>query len=241
MLAALPVVTHVVLGLLGAYGSITMCDQPRYRSFRAAGESNLVVRAIGASVPASDALPPFVYAEWQPPGQRPVIAGQVVVIEHVIDDDNDAVRRALAGQTRAVLVPWDHDTGCEPIPWTLDPMWIKPSTVGFVAARLRPRDRWAGGYPTFDVRDAWREPYTEERARLLAGIAVSEQPVMTPGEYGSFYAAFPELEAWQRNAKSAVRPLRDWQRAHPALAAKDPARTLLATMMRAADESARGR
>jgi hypothetical protein len=239
MLTNWPVLTHIAAGVLATSASGAVCDQPRFRSFRTADESSLIVRALGASVPTSDALPPFVYAEWQPPGQRSGIAGQVVLIEDVLDDPTGILRRAPGREIRAVLVPWDHDTGCEPIPWTHAPIWITPGTVGFVAARLRPRERWAGDYPTFDVRDAWREPYTEERARSLSGLSSSTE-VMTPSEFGWFHTALPELSQWERDPKSAIRPLLDWQKANPALAAKAPAHNMIASLRtRARTEQAR--
>ena len=190
---------------------------------RTTGESNLVIRALAETVVASDALPPFVYAEWQPPGSRPTIAGQVVLVERVLGPDSVDVRRLVGGARRAVLVPWDHDSGCEPIPWMSPPRWIAPSTVGFVAARLRPRDKWASGLPTFDVRDAWREPYTPNRARLALGALGQAQAVMSPEEYGSFYQALPSELEWTRDRLPTYDALFAWERANPVLATKEPA------------------
>jgi hypothetical protein len=190
---------------------------------RTVGESNLVIRALGETVVASDGLPPFVYAEWQRPGSRPAISGQVVIVERVLGRDSADVRRLLGRVRKAVLVPWDHDTGCEPIPWTSAARWIAPSTVGFVAARLRPRDKWAGGLPTFDVRDAWREPYTAERARLALGSLGRERAVMSPDEYGSFYQALPSDEEWMRDRLPSYDDLFAWERENPVVATKEPA------------------
>lgn len=229
MLTNWSVLTQITVGVLATSASRGVCDQPHFRSFRIADESSLIIRALGASVPTSDALPPFVYAEWQPPGQRPRIAGQVVLIQDVLADPTAMLRPAPGREIRAVLVPWDHDTGCDPIPWAHSPIWITPGTVGFVAARLRPREKWAGDYPTFDVRDAWREPYTEERARSLSGPSASTE-VMTPVEFGRFHTALPELGHWERDPKSAIRPVLDWQKANPVLAAKAPAHYMIASL-----------
>jgi hypothetical protein len=198
---------------------------------RTVGESNLVIRALDETVGASDALPPFVYPEWQPPGSRPTISGQVVLVERVLGPDSIDVRRLIGNARRAVLVPWDHDTGCEPIPWTSPPRWIAPETVGFVPARLRPRDKWAGGLPTFDVSDAWREPYTEARGRLVFGPLGRE--IMAPDEYGSFYQALPSNREWPRDRLPTYDALFTWERANPALAKKDPAATEIARAHRA--------
>jgi hypothetical protein len=214
-----------------------MCDQTYFRVFRTADESGLVVRALDATVVTSDALPPFVFADWQPPGSRPTIRGQVVVVERVLSGDSAAVRQTLGPTMRAVLVPWDHDTGCEPIPWTSRPTWIKPGTVGFVPARLRPRDKWAGAVATFDVQDAWREPYTAERAKPVPGVVVEKRATMTPDEYGSFYQSLPTIDAWKRDQPRAFDAMFAWARAHPDLAAKEPAATQLMVRRRAAAES----
>ena len=196
---------------------------------RTVGESNLVIRALDQTVVASDALPPFVYAEWQPPGSRPTISGQAVVVERVLGPDSADVRRLLGSARKAVLIPWDHDTGCEPIPWTLPPRWIAPSTVGFVAARLRPREKWADRLPTFDVRDAWREPYTLSRVQLALGPLGKERTVMSPDEYGSFYQALPSDREWPRgDGPPSYDALFAWERANPVLATKEPAATEIA-------------
>jgi hypothetical protein len=160
--------------------------------------------------------------------------GQVVIVEQVVGDHASDVRHVLAAARRAVLVPWDHDSGCEPIPWMAKPLWIAPATVGFVAATLRPRDRWAGGLPTFDVRDAWREPYTAARATAALGTLAASRSIMTPAEFGSFSAALPTTAEWRRDLASALTELFTWERDHPALAAKEPAATMLAGMHRAA-------
>lgn len=101
------------------------------------------------------------------------------------------------------------------------------------AARLRPRDRWAAGIPTFDVSDAWREPYSIERMRLLTtNMPEARDSLMTPSEYGSLYAALPEIGEWQRDPRSAIRPLLAWRERHPALAQKYPARWVVASTER---------
>ena len=220
----------VVAALLaaGPTGPPAMCDQPWFRMLRTVGESNLVIRALDETVVASDALPPFVYADWQPPGSRPTISGQVVVVERVLGADSADVRRLLGDARRAVLVPWDHDTGCEPIPWTSRARWIAPSAVGFVAARLRPRDKWASGLPTFDVRDAWREPYTPSRMRLALGEIGKGREVMSPDEYGALYQVLPSDHEWTRDRLPTYEALFAWERTNQTLATKEPAATEIA-------------
>lgn len=209
-----------------------MCDQTYYREIRDAGETHLIVRALDASVSATDAEPPFAYPEWLPAASRTAMAGQIVAVSRILSDDSASVRRLVGDARRAVLVPWAHDSGCEPIPWMSAPIWIPPGTVGFVAARLRPRDKWAAGRPTFDVRDAWREPYTPARAVTALGTLAEGRQVMSAAEYGSFYASFPTLDAWTRDSRGSFATVLAWGRKHPALASKEPAATMLLVMGR---------
>jgi hypothetical protein len=216
--------------ILGA----ALCDQPHLRPLRHAAETHLIITATAETRPAGEGLPPFTYAEWQPAGSaRPTIAGQLVTIARVDGPSAAAVRKA---GRRAVLVPWAHDTSCQPIPWTSAPRWIPVGRTGFVAARLRPRERWVNDMPTFDVSDAWREPYSVERMRqLTVNMPEAARAIMTPEEYAAFYAALPEITAWQRDPVAAVRPLREWRDRNPRLAAKYPAKWTMETTVRWAE------
>jgi hypothetical protein len=227
----------VLIALLAT--AAALCDQPRLRSLRHADETHLIVTATSETRDAGEGTAPFIYPDWQRLGQRPSIVGQIVTLARVSGAAAAVVRDA---GRRAVLVPWDHDTGCEPIPWTGDPRWIPRGRTGFVAARLRPRDRWVDGMPTFDVSDAWREPYSIERMRqLTVNMPEAAQALMTPEEYASLYAALPEISEWQRDPVAAVRPLREWRERNPTLAAKYPARWTMETMLRWAESQRRGR
>jgi hypothetical protein len=88
--------------------------------------------------------------------------------------------------------------------------------------------------------DAWREPYSVERMRLLTtNMPDAARAIMTPEEYGSLYAALPELSDWQRDPIAAVRPLRAWRDRNPDLAAKYPARWTVETTVRWAESQRR--
>jgi hypothetical protein len=220
--------------------SAVLCDQPHLPPLRQAAETHLIATATADTREAGEGVAPFTFADWQPPGERPTIAGQVVVLERVSGASERLVRRAAGPTRRAVLVPWDHDPGCQPITWSAAPRWIPVGQTGFVAARLRPRARWVEGIPTFDVSDAWREPYSVERVKLLTtNMADAAAAIMTPEEYGSLYAALPELCEWQRDPISAVRPLHAWRDRNPRLAAKYPARWRMETTVRWAESQRR--
>ena len=214
-----------------------LCDQPHLRPLRRADETHLIVTATPRTVTAGEGMAPFTYPDWQPPGSRRAIVGQVVTVEQVSGAAATDVRSA---GRRAVLVPWDHDPGCEPIPWMSRARWIPVGRRGFVAARLRPRDRWVDGLPTFDVSDGWREPYSVERMRqITVNMPEARRALMSPDEYASLYAALPEVSEWQRDPVAATRPLRDWRDRNPSLAAKYPARWTVETTLRWAESKDR--
>lgn len=219
-----------------ALAAAVLCDQPRLRPLRHAAETHLIVTATADTREAGASSAPFTYPDWQASGRRPTIVGQVVVLERVTGASEQLVRSAAGATRRAVLVPWDHDPSCQPIPWTAPPRWIPVGQTGFLGARLRPRARWVAGIPTFDVSDAWREPYSVERMRgLTTNMPDAAKAIMTPEEYGSLYAALPELSEWQRDPTAAVRPLRTWRERNPDLAAKYPARWTIQTTLRWAE------
>jgi len=213
-----------------------LCDQPRLRPLRHSAETHLIVTATAETREAGEGIAPFTFAEWQPPGKRPTIAGQVVVLDSVRGAFDELVREDAGTSRRIVLVPWDHDPGCQPIPWSASPRWIPVGQRGFVAARLRPRARWVDRLPTFDVSDAWREPYSIERMKVLTtNMPEAAGAIMTPEEYASLYAALPEQTAWAIDPLAAVRPLREWRDRNPHLAAKYPARWTMQTTLRWAE------
>jgi hypothetical protein len=213
-----------------------LCDQPHWRPLRHAAETHLIVTATADTRQGGEGVAPFTFADWQRPGKRPPISGQVVVLARVSGASARVVRKAAGPTRRVVLVPWDHDSGCQPITWSAPPRWIPVGQAGFVAARLRPRARWVDGMPTFDVSDAWREPYSVERMKLLTtNMPDAAKAIMTPEEYGSLYAALPELSEWQRDPIAAVRPLQAWRHRNPHLAAKYPARWTMETTVRWAE------
>jgi len=227
-------ITALVTGVVAA---ATLCDQPRLRPLRRADETHLIVIATARTGAAGEGTAPFTYPHWQPPGSRRAIVGQVVTVERVSGAAAATVRGA---GRRAVLVPWDHDAGCDPIPWASGARWIPVGLRGFVAARLRPRERWVHGLPTFDVSDAWREPYSLERMRqLTVNMPDTRRALMSPEEYASLYAALPEMSEWERDPVTAARPLRDWRDRNPALASKYPAKWTLDTTLRWAESKGR--
>jgi hypothetical protein len=137
--------------------------------------------------------------------------------------------------TEAVVVPWAYGPDCRPIAWTESLVWIASGTQGFMTGWLRPRERWLGGVPTFDVEMAWREPlWKREDPRWPRGGAADA--LLSPEEFLDLYEALPELEQLERYPREAAAPLRRWERDHPDLAGRPPARTILENVYRTVAE-----
>jgi hypothetical protein len=75
--------------------------------------------------------------------------------------------------------------------------------------------------PTYDVDAADRQPYSEK------GEVGWEEPLLSVTEFADFLASAPTEEADSLDPEAARRPLWTWARRHRALAAKDPASTIL--------------
>ncbi len=138
----------------------------------------------------------------------------------------------------AIVVPWAYGPDCRPIAWSARLAWIPPGTRGAMTGRLRPRDGWLDGVPTFDVEMAWREPlWILDDPRWPHGGSGSER--LTPEEFLGLYAALPEAEQLERYPDKTAARVRDWEHRHQQLADRAPARTILDNLYRAAAEQAR--
>jgi hypothetical protein len=139
---------------------------------------------------------------------------------------------ARAGE--AVLVPWAYRPDCRPVAWTDRLDWIPAGTRGVVTAWLRPREQWLANLPTYDVEMAWREPiWVEGEPRWT--MTGSGEALMSPEEFFELYSALPTVAEMDRSPRDAADKLRRWEQAHPALAARVPATTILNNARRAAD------
>jgi hypothetical protein len=63
------------------------------------------------------------------------------------------------GDSHAVIVPWDYDSGCRPSRWTRGFAWVPGGRPGTFTVRLRPDSLWVNGMPVFDAFLADFEPY----------------------------------------------------------------------------------
>ena len=146
--------------------------------------------------------------------------------------------RGWAGTTAlepgpVMLIPWAYGPDCTPLPWSESASWQPPGEVAFYTAWLRPRDRWINRLPTFDVRMALREPLW--RARDPRWTRPDSATVLLDAAgFLELFAALPtEAELRDQPGRAAEHTTR-WAAAHPSVAEREPARTIVANLRRAA-------
>lgn len=159
------------------------------------------------------------------------VYGQVVRVHRLAPNAPPAIGAAVrrAGG-RVVLVPWDYDASCDPVPWARSARWLPDGVGGYFEARLRERAHWVGDVPTLDVFAPQFTPYTATRVGSGAAspaVTPVTPEVLTPDELLDVRATLPTDRALRGDVDSAYAPLRAWAAAHPALAARAPLRELL--------------
>lgn len=156
------------------------------------------------------------------------IRGQRVRVEAMAGADSV---EALVRERGAVLVPWGYAVDCRPLVWGRSSRWIEPGLRGVVEASLRPRGEWAGGVPTFDVLTPfpWPYPHSGWWSRR------SPRPLMTAEE---FFAFVERLPTSGRSGLDAYRELFSWARAHPEIADREPAGSVIRRLRSAPHEEA---
>lgn len=203
------------------------------RTFRVIAASTLAAAAFAAPAPAQH-CPLAVLSGLRSQGTSYVVVtpaadtarapaargGDRALHGQVVRLDSSIGEQRAAG-TRAVLVPWGRNDSCRRVPWASSARWLRPGRPALVAAKLRPRARWVHGMPTYDVDAAEQQPYPEK------GEVGWEEPLLSVTEFADFLASVPTEEADSLDPEAARRPLWTWARRHRALAAKDPASTIL--------------
>ena len=128
-----------------------------------------------------------------------------------------------------VLVPWIYGSDCKPFEWNEPKPWTPPNRVAFYTGALRPPDKWIDKLPTFDVYDAWAQP-------IYAGDddkrSTRTKPNLTVEEFLDLYVLVPSFEELEERLGPNKKPgvverLEAWAAAHPALAKRFPADSLL--------------
>lgn len=154
--------------------------------------------------------------------------GQVVAVEQI----GEPWRNSLPNQvSRMVLVPWDYDAACHPVPWTLSTRWVSPGTRGVYHAALRSKEYWVDGIPTLDVFAPEFAPYPSgpgyrwerEQARREDSLTFHE---LDAEHYLDLVGRLPSAAGLSKDAVGAATPVREWVAEHPDLAGAWPATRL---------------
>lgn len=167
-------------------------------------------------------------------GTRPVpdtvvIRGQLVDVEALVGADSVA---ELARERGAILVPWAYAPDCRPLVWGGSARWIEPGLRGVVEGSLRTRDEWAGEVPTFDVHHPypWPYPHSGHWSRRSQG------PLLTADAFLAFVERLPTYG--RADDPEAYGDLLAWARAHPELADREPAGSVIRRLRSAPYEEA---
>ena len=162
------------------------------------------------------------------------IFGQVVKVDR-IGGPASAGLRASAGEV--VVVPWDYDAACRPLPWGRSALQATPGARGLYVATLRAREHWADNRPTFDLRNPGDLPYTgRDPIWEMTGEPVAS--LLSPDEVFDFFRAAPSSAEIAREGERAIEPLRGWLKDHPDLAVRPPVSFLLGSLVSALDRVA---
>lgn len=168
---------------------------------------------------------------WGPASNR-AIYGQIVTI-HRLEGANAAdAESAFAGQgsREAVVVPWDYDPACQPVPWARSARWVTNPLPGFYRARLRASVEWIDGRPTYDAFHADIEPYPHGKyfERGYRNTDSAQAPgALTASEYFDLYSALPDLAEARCDPEGALARLVEWEARHPDQARRFPATRVL--------------
>ena len=167
---------------------------------------------------------------WEPgrggsgPAPAPTIYGQVVEVERL----GGLAAAGLGGRaSRAVLVPWGYGADCRTEPWTGNPRWVEPGTRGLFTAELRDPAHWVDGLPTFDVHNAYSEPYPQRAEPRRYSEGAGDPLLLTIEEYFALIDILPTEAEVDASAARAYEPLFAWARAHRELARRHPAKAML--------------
>lgn len=154
--------------------------------------------------------------------------GQVVAVEQI----GEPWRQSLPNQvSRVVLVPWDYDASCNPVPWTRSAKWQPLGTRGVYHAALRSSEYWVDGLPTLDVFAPEFAPYPSgpgyrwerEQARREGSLTFHE---LDAEHYLDLVERLPTADGLGEDAIGAATPMWAWVAEHPDLASAWPATRL---------------
>ena len=160
------------------------------------------------------------------------IYGQLVAVGAL---GGRAVEGWAEGVEEVVVVPWDYDPACRPLPWGRSARWVQPGTEGFYIAELRAPEHWVDGKPTVDLHNPGNLPYTtnEPIRGMMPGTPVDS--MLTHAQLFDLYRALPSASEIDGAGAAALGPLRDWIERNAELARRPPAHWLVGGVVSVAD------
>jgi hypothetical protein len=166
-------------------------------------------------------------------GSRRAIYGQVVRVERLEGRATSRLGAAVASAgNEVVVVPWDYDASCVPVPWDRSARWLTSGSSAVLLGRLRDRTDWVGGRPTFDLTPGADTYHPAGYARDWG-----RDSILTAEEFLGLYERLPDHRTFEASPDSAIAPVLRWQREHPELARKPVARELIDQLLFEAEDA----
>jgi hypothetical protein len=226
-------ITIFVALAIAAAGPRPICSVKPVAIFRDTAATYLVGTAAPDTVAAGrGAIEPSEAAgHWSAGRSRPIF-GQVIRVDRLGGADSAVLEGAFArlGARQVVVVPWDYGPDCRAVIWGRSFRWVESREPGFYRLRARPVGESVSGRPVLDAFRADLEPYPHGiffQRGYRGTAAVRTGPALTPAEYFTFYSALPSSTLVREKPQEARAILEAFQRTHPELAAKYPAKSAL--------------
>jgi len=139
---------------------------------------------------------------------------------HLDDVGGEAAKRLPVDGEHLIIVPWDYDADCRPLPWEGSARFLEPGEEGLMYATLRDPEHWVDGVPTADFHLPYSQPYPRQARFVL-------RPLMSVEDAFRFHHVLPRPGDLRDDAAAAVAPLLEWARLNPELALKWPANDMI--------------
>ncbi len=170
------------------------------------------------------------------------IYGQYVRLTQI---DGTDIPVAVRNADTVIVVPWDYDAACDPVPWGGSAAWLPPDSLRFFYPKLRDRDGWVGSVPTFDAFLPGVDVFPSFRPEvppIQSGVPPGRREVTAASAESlfAFFQSIPALTDYREVSDSAFNQLQEWAAAHPALTLTSPIADVLGALAhRAATTRAR--
>ena len=189
-------------------GRLAMCTLVHSPNLKRRGEPYFLGIPLRDTVPAGPGATSWSRSRdghFGRPTDHPVY-GQFVKVSKTGGSELPPDAKAL---DTVVVVAWDYDPGCEPLPWARSSAWLPEDSLLFFTVSPRDRAHWYRNYPTFDAFAPENAVYPSAYASPVFG---AERPALTPEQLFEFYEAMPAVEDMGND--QALAPARAWSDRH---------------------------